>query len=312
MSIIAQSLSALDPILDASIAQREDARQRRLRDEMKEQDARKYRDPQPVDPDLTKVWVVYEWRNAQWILAGFLRRRKRRKTRTMNRFFASVRRKLQISKHAEVKMLDLDAAQRIARGQAVAAAEWTRSGPVHVVSTRPAEPVVQAIKKVKRAKVTHYRKSVATVFHKRETEFVALGRNPWDRDPTYMYLGPLAADTERGAQREAERTFGVYKTLLVLPITALSKRLRQAMHKARKVRPGTTRLLWPEPIVQKDVLALQPAQLRTVSLRDVLLLVADAERRLKGAAKSKKDRSDKIAETLAVLGFLYDLPTYPN
>jgi hypothetical protein len=91
---------------------------------------------------------------------------------------------------------------------------------------------------------------------KKDTKFIAIGRNTWDRKAGYLYLGPLHAETTRDAKQEAKKTFPVWQDMLVIPTKELSKSLRGSMARGRKVCAGVTRIVWPEvPPTFDDVLA---------------------------------------------------------
>lgn len=231
----------------------------RFKDQQREQELRRFQHPNK-DFELEKVWVAHVWapengrpEKGEWVFAGFRRKRNRRKPQTMGRFFAKVRRQLEVDKHAPMMLMDLsEARQRFnSRDQ-----QW-RTRPPQFQKRKPVmaqrTPEVDRTKRKTRAKVKAYKLS------KRDTKFIALGRMGWnkelpngtthivwDRKPGHLYLGPLTADTLKDAKREAGRAFGVYREILVIATNKLSKPLRSAMARGRKVRAGITRIMWPE------------------------------------------------------------------
>src|SRR5262245_47592842 len=101
--------------------ERERRRQKRLKEEIRQQDIRKHWNPER-DLELARVWVAYVWvptgddRNeGQWHLAGFRRKRSLRKRQTMNGFFSKIRRKFEIDKREFVLVRDLDEGSRRVR-----------------------------------------------------------------------------------------------------------------------------------------------------------------------------------------------------
>lgn len=290
-----------------SMTEREQRQRQRLQREMKEQDRLKYADPDR-DTDLSKVWTVYQWddRKCVWLLAGFRRRRKRRKTQTMNRFFSKVRRKLQIDKKTPVMLVDLQTAQLLSRR---ADKSWMHEPPKRQTALRPAEiPAQPKIPKHKRH-VTRIRKSRATPYSLKKTAFVAFGRRPTDREPGYLYLGPLVATTKKAAEQEAKQLFqGLWPRPLVLRTADMSKRLRKQLRK--RIRPAVDRVLWPEPMPLPALLALPASQLGAITAADVAYHTEQMTRLAWRAAKSKKkDRTKDVAHALGVLTFLDIIPT---
>jgi hypothetical protein len=222
-------------------------RQQRFKDEVREQEIRRYWNPQR-DLELAKVWVAYVWEPAeefgtgQWNLAGFRRRRRLRKRQTMNGFFAKIRRKLEIDKKRFVLVRDLDEASRRVKEDDQS---WVLTPPQYYQRKLAAR--ARAPTKVKPPKRAPRRAPVkAYLFNKKKTKYVALGRSDWLRSQKYLYLGPLTSTTKRQAQFEAKRTFPVYIDLLVIAADELSKPLRAAMARSKRVRAGVTRIAWPE------------------------------------------------------------------
>lgn len=225
------------------------ARIKRLTKQMREREERKFRNPD-AEPELEWIWVAHVWvptdpadmSVGEWVFAGFRRRRNRRKPQSMNGFFAKVRRKFGISKQSPVVMRDLQSATRLVRGKDQA---WRTRPPQF--QKRKVVPVQKKI--VLAGKPTKRRApKKAYLMNQRSTKFIALGRNPWDRDPGYMYCGPLEAKFRSDGVREADRIFTMYKDILVVKVADLSKPLRNRMHSAKRVRAGVTRIIWPEPI----------------------------------------------------------------
>jgi hypothetical protein len=296
------------PFIDALLERDERARHDRIAQQMQEASARRFRNPDPIDRSLLLVWVAYQWNNkkGRWELAGFLRRRpKRRKHRSMNKLFAWVRRKLSIDRHIEVRLMDLGHAQRALKQGRFS--PWLYEPPRRVESTAPAIVVTTKVPKRAKVSITRYRKSVAPVFHKRHTKFVAFGRHTWDRTPSYQftYLGPVDSTS-------VNTRYPTYNDILVVSVSALSKRLRNAMHTARSIKPGVSTIVWPEPMARSVLLALPKSRLKDVSVRDAQVMVKDVETRLARLARSSKDRDEKIAAQMALLSFLYTLPNTPS
>jgi hypothetical protein len=203
------------------------------------------------DVDLERVWVAYVWVTAEddptlgkWMLGGFRRRRNLRRVQTMGRFFAKVRRKLGVDKKSQVMVVDLGTALRRATG---ADQTWQFRAPQYqerksVVKVKQYTPAVVRVKHKK----TRARQK-AFIFNPKTTKYIALGRNIMDkRKPGYLYLGPLTSQQKRQAQFEAKRVFRIWSDLLVVATSELSKPLRAALARNRRVRAGVTRILWPE------------------------------------------------------------------
>lgn len=224
----------------------EEAQQRRLRQQMREQEQRKFLNPDR-DFELERVWAAHVWvpdngvpDHGEWLFAGFRRRRNRRKPQTMNRFFGKVRRQLGIDKKAPVMLMDMTEATKRIRS---ADQSWRFKAPAFqqrkpTMAQRTPQPIGKTTKR--RAKQKAFKLS------KRETKFIAIGRNPWDRQPGYLYLGPLTSEQKRLAQFEAKRLFAVYNELLVVSTSELSKPLHHAMATGKRVKAGATRIQWPE------------------------------------------------------------------
>ena len=226
---------------------------RRLKEQQFQDERRKFSN-QERDLDLERVWVAHVWTEAdptlerhiwgstgEWLLAGFRRKRSLRKEQTMNRFFSKVRRKLGIDKKAPVLVVDLGTAVRRAHGHDQS---WRYRAPqfqrrkVHMENITP---------KIDRTKRKTRAKQRAHIFNPKVTKYVALGRHSWNkRKRGYLYLGPLRSDAKRSAQFEAKRLFPIYDDLLVVATHEMSKPLRAAMARNRRVRAGVTRLAWPE------------------------------------------------------------------
>jgi hypothetical protein len=237
---------------------REEARIKRLRDQMREQDRLRFANPDR-DFELEAIWVIYLWDGEKWILAGFRPRRRRRKPQTMARFCAKVRRKLMIERGTPIKLMGLDRAARLARQNDTA---WQfippERKPRRVRPDAP-DPVFYGKKQPKRR--AHDK---AIRFHKRDSTFVVLGRNPWERAKGHLFLGPLTIETKRSAEREAARLFPIYNDLVVVATDALSKPLRNQMHSGKRIRAGVTRIVWPEvppmfPVVWEKAIRKTPS-----------------------------------------------------
>jgi len=213
-----------------------------VREYTQERNLAKFTNPDE-DVDLSRVWVIFQWQpngtpdSGEWILSGFRRKRNRRKPQSMNRFFASVRRKLMIHKKTPVQIMDL----RLAR-------EFLEDDYLH---TRPPQfqqrkvTMVQRTPQIVKTKWKTKTKTRAYLLSK-TAKYIAIGRNSWDRAPGYMYCGPLDSTTRYLAQLEAKRMFGLYQDLLVIATSDLSKPLFRAMIRSRRVRAGITRIAWPE------------------------------------------------------------------
>jgi hypothetical protein len=231
------------------------ARIKRLQKQMREREERKFRNPD-AEPELEWIWVAHVWvpnnpkdvSKGEWVFAGFRRHRNRRKPQSMNGFFAKVRRKFGIDKKSPVVMRDLQSVVRLVRGKDQS---WrTRPPQFQERRVTPVQPKV-----VLGGKATKRRApKKAYLMDRRTTKFIALGRNSWDRDPKYMYCGPLTADYRSDAVREAERIFKMYNDIIVVKVADLSKPLRNRMHSAKRIKAGVTRLQWPEPIPEFDPL----------------------------------------------------------
>lgn len=201
------------------------------------------------DYTLEDVWVAFAWITpnkaepsvGQWFLAGFRRKRHLRRVQTMGRFFAKIRRRLGVDKKTPVMLLDLKTAQRRMHS---AEQSW-RTRPPQFQSRKP-----KLMLSKKPALLTKRTPKVraplrAKVFSK-TTKFVVLGRRPKERKLGYLFLGPLQSTQKRLATFEAKRLFPVYTDRLIIGADSLSKPLRDAMLRNKKVRAGVTRILWPE------------------------------------------------------------------
>lgn len=230
------TLLTYDELVSLREAQWEKDRDRKRR----QWDADRFMDRE-ADPRLHGVWVVYAWMNGVWNIIGFRRRRKRRKPQSLNKFFAKARRRLEIDKKVPIKIMDLHEARlRARRGDP----EWTFQPPAYQprrtapVNVKP--PLIVTTKWKRRATVR------ALKVNKKTTRFIAIGRNRWDRDPGFLFLGPLKAQSKLIATNEARKLFPIYNELLVLGVQELSEPLRHSMFRAKKVRAGVTRIQWPE------------------------------------------------------------------
>lgn len=234
------------------------ARIKRLQKQMREAERIKFDNPD-AEPELEWIWVAHVWvpnnpkdmSKGEWVFAGFRRRRNRRKPQSMNGFFAKVRRKFGIHKSSPVVMRDLQSVARLVRGKDQS---WrTRppqfqeriKAPMNAKQRTP-EPIGETTKR--RAPKKAYK------LDKRSTKFIALGRNPWDRAPGYLYCGPLDAEFRSDAVREADRLFRMHTEVLVVKVADLSKPLRNQMHSSKRVRAGASRIQWPEPVPEFDPL----------------------------------------------------------
>lgn len=306
-----------------SLQEREARALRELRDTMRAQDKQRVENPER-NRALENIWVVFAWQDyatrrygktrqfhvqfdtPRWVLAGFRRRRKRRKQQTMNRFFAKIRRRLGIDRDVELKLVDLNTVQKhLRRG-----AEWRDAllftPPHRQVPGRPQMSEQIKLVPALKQKVRRFRKDVSVHFHKRKTKFIALGRNPWDRVPGQMYIGPMAAETAGEAAAELATLNSIYTETSIVPVEQLSKKMRNAMHRARKIHPGV-RVLWPEPLALDRLLSMTAAQLRTCPQceRDCALWLRHAEKQVHRAVKRDLPAST-IAHALAVLTFLHE------
>lgn len=305
--------------------EREAAKLRVLREEMRQQDKEREQRKRWLDRDkeLERIWVVFAWQNTatrrvgkrvidvkldgyQWVLAGFRRRRKRRKPQTMNKFFAKVRRKLGIARDTELKLVDLWTAQKAIRRGRVWREMLFFTPPHRQVPGKPLEPIEQPdLVLYKKEKPRRIKKDTSIRFHKKRTTYITLARNPWDRVEGHLYIGPMAATTQEDAEREGRALMPHYKDIIAVPVASLSKRLRNAMHTGRKVRPGQ-RILWPEPIGIEDVTTWSFTRLHEHPdrRRDAALLIRHAEKQAWGALR--KGREADAVHWMAVLTFLHE------
>jgi hypothetical protein len=227
----------------------------RFKEQQREATLRRFANPD-LDPALESVWVVFAWHPAgddvtvgEWKLAGFRPRKRRRKPQSMGRFFARVRRKLNIDKKTPVRVMDLRMARQFLSNPAEHA--WLERPPRYQrrkpkMEQRMPKPIGKRTKRRATQK--------AYLLNKRGTRYIAIGRNTWDRAKGYLYLGPLRSEKKRQAQFEAKRMFNVYSDILVLDTEELSKPLRNAMARGKRVRAGVTRIQWPEiPLGFDDV-----------------------------------------------------------
>jgi hypothetical protein len=232
------------PLMTAHEIEQQHAR--RFKEQQRERMLAKFSNPD-ADSDLERTWVVFTWHPAgedvtvgEWKVAGFLPRKRRRKPQSMGRFFARVRRKLQIDKKTPVRISDLGVARQALTKDP---GQWLNQPPKYQKRKRKME---QRMPKPLGKTTKRRAKQKAFVLNKRVTKYIAIGRNAWDRAPGYLYLGPLSSMQKRQAQFEARRVFTTYNTLLVLETRELSKPLRNAMASSKRVRAGVTRIQWPE------------------------------------------------------------------
>jgi hypothetical protein len=264
-----------------------------------------------TDPELNKVWVAYTWSDEaqSWLLAGFRRRKAKRIPRSMNRFFATMRRRLGIAKDTPTKVLPLGEALRRAHGDPA----WLQEPPErHAFTYRPRKlpkesivlPTVLSRKQPKRRV-----RDRAPKFHKKETRFVALGRRRFsERQPGFLYLGPLTETYYSNAVREAEKFFGVIWEVTVIRTADMSKRLRHQIQRGKKVVPGRTRLRWPEFVHIKDLLQMTATDVRVVSRKKKIDLIHLSEELSDKMYKAvAKDNDDKTAARMAELLFVEGL-----
>lgn len=295
-----------------------------LRTIMREQDAerderRRFHERQR---ELERVWVVYAWQDwattrqgrrvltlhleyPRWVLCGFMRRRSRRKPQTVGRLFARVRRRLGIDRKTEVKLVDLSTAQKAVRRGTLWRGMLLFTPPHRQHAYKPEAPIAQAkIVKPPKARHTVLRKDRSPRFHGKTTMFIALGRNTWDRVDGYYYLGPLTATSPEDARREASERAAIYNMIEIVPVSALSKRMRNAVK--RGTRLFGQRVLWPEPMAIESLLELPVhADITTVVRRDARLALKVIEKELNRAIKRQAEPA--ILEALARAIFLEGL-----
>lgn len=231
-----------------------------LQREMRQQDKARLMAPskRTMDPDvlraMERVWVVYVWRDwacrwvtpkghpdkqvvrqyklgeKQWVLAGFVRRRNRRKPTTMGRRFAAIRRKLWLAKDEEVRIVTLfDDWQKIQEYGVSLYPEpsFNRREPEHIALSEPVMRAKQPARKV--------RKDSSPQFTK-QTKYVVIGCSPFKQD-AFVYLGALTSNTKQDALAEAERLFGGMYTVEAVPVTELEPKVVRRM-RSRHIAVG--------------------------------------------------------------------------
>jgi hypothetical protein len=92
-----------------SIAQQEARYQDGLRRDMKQQDRRRFQNPD-VDNGLKGLYALYVWRDEQWLLAGFSR------LKPVPARVRRTRKKLHIAPNEVLRYVELDIARRIGAG----------------------------------------------------------------------------------------------------------------------------------------------------------------------------------------------------
>jgi len=254
----------------------EDARQRRISNQMRDAILTRFTNPD-ADDTLDKVWVAHVWiengDGGEWMLAGFRRRRYRRKPQTMGWFFGKIRRQFQLDKSAPVMLMDLGLAKRRMTQEDQ---EWRYRPPQFQDRKAKMEqrtPEVDRTKRKQRATIRAFKLS------KQSTKFIALGRMGWDktladgsqvvvweRAQGFLYLGPLRSDNLKDAKREAAKMFSVYRLLHVIPTSKLSKHLRTQMARGTRVKAGTARIVWPEVPPDFDTMYGKFVRKQTVEL----------------------------------------------
>lgn len=238
--------------------------------EMRQQDKRRFTMPdlRDMDPDTLKamqswyvvmVWTVVEEGPPEfsceaerrfWSLAGFVRRRNRRKVVSMNRMFAGIRRKCGIDRDEPVRVVDLVTAHRnvLATGDIV-----HTDPPQHYETTRPDGPLKNALERPvvvggRILKVTVQRSDVKLKPHKirdtstpasKGTKYIAIGEKI-GRVPG-IYLGPLRSSTKAAAQREADHTWASMYDITVYTVAKLDAKYRRRIRNGKLV-PGYTRV----------------------------------------------------------------------
>jgi hypothetical protein len=183
------------------------------------------------------VVMVWDATPAHWSLAGFYRRRHSRKPVSMNRLFASMRRKLGMAKDEKLKVVDLLTAHRHVRetGEIV-----HPNVPQHYTTLRPSLPPPEAVavQLTTKDKITKVRDRTTPA--SLDTRYIAIGLAKITGSE-HIYLGPLSAATMATARREADRTWGGLYGLTILNTKKMSAKYRRRVWNGNLI-PGYTRL----------------------------------------------------------------------
>ena len=137
-----------------------------LKRELREQDRKRWIHPER-DPELAKIWVIYVWRDATWLLAGFSRA-----PRSVNaKVIRKIRRKLGVSVRLKetIDIRDLDHARRC--GPPV-------EPPTRHQSTRPDEVLAVALRKPTPAELALIDRRQAILERRRTHAYLELRRSP--------------------------------------------------------------------------------------------------------------------------------------
>lgn len=209
--------------------------------QLKEQDARRHRDPDAVDLKslgLPRVWVAYRWNASKktWFLLGFVRYPHLSKRR-----IARLRKKFDVSVSTIIQVVDLFEAQRTG---------GPKSPPVASSFDKPWSMPALKLEKHKGRIVRRRAETSAD-----DVRFIVVAdQRLTEKRKGPVYLGPLFARTLAGAKREAKRLFKAYAKIIVYDLKALGKfgkRLRRRIQKGRLKAGVTTLVMNAAPRVKK-------------------------------------------------------------
>lgn len=252
--------------------------------EMRQQDKKRYTDPAKRYEDhdiiktLQRVYVVYVWRDwairwytptghsdtrkqrrvelgeHQWVLAGFVRRRTRRKLSTMNKRFAAIRRKLEIFKDETVRVVDLWTDwQNAKRGVTFPAPDRRITSTV--------EPPTAALAIVRAPKQKKPTKMVANrSVDPKTAKYVVFGVSRVWKNGRITYLGALAATTKRSAEKEGKSVFNLHDTTVVAVDDLLPKFRRRVRN--WKLVPGITHVKQINDVLKPEAQLVPVASLK--------------------------------------------------
>lgn len=207
------------------------------RAEWRRQDRERFVNPD-FDPDLDAVWNVYQWcgDSIGWDKLGSVRKKPgRRKAMTMNKLFASLRRRFSVAANVPLKLISRqDDLARVRQHQFLAP-------PKHFETTASATPRPESLKidKAPKQPVRRVRKDTSALISKR-TKFVAWGA----LGGKWFFLGACESHTKRESRREIEKRFPVYVNPTILAVTDLKYALRNRVLSGQYVA-GVTRMKPP-------------------------------------------------------------------
>lgn len=249
------------PSSEEKYEQRMEEERRRWR----EQDQRRFVNPDR-DPELDAVWVVYVWRENEWHLAGFRRKKPlRRKEMTLPKLFGIVRNQLKLGREEIVKLVSLQDAHvsKHFPPPAVKQSHVHMNGtederrllqraPRRRPSLRPEEPPEGVFDDIEAPEQGVREVPDGSVVFTSKTRYVAWGKKPRRTDDgKWWFLGPCLSQKKRESEAEIRRRFSIYPDVRVVEVRTLSYSLRSRIRDSRVVA-GSTRMHLPPNVQAED------------------------------------------------------------